>query len=115
MKDIFLFSTFLFIQSSLFLSLVGGRNRPVHGTHLGLDRSGLDWSKRVCVCVLDGGYPLQCRKGAGENHCCFLFQKACPEQVYIVAVPYALPRKWALLIRLRARQALVTYGLCKPM
>lgn len=106
MKDIFSFYLLSLVRFSL-----GGGNRPEHGTHLGL---GQVWTG-LNMCVLDGGVPLQCGLGAGETHYCFLFHKRGPEQVYIAAEPHALPRKWALLIRLRARQALVTYGLCKPM
>lgn len=52
MKDFSLFSTFLFAQFGLFLSI--GGNRPDHETHLGMARTGL-LLMYVCVYVGLGG------------------------------------------------------------
>lgn len=64
--------------------------------------------------MLDRGVLTTVGTGYWRESPLFSFSIVCREQVYIVAVPYALPRKWALLIHLRARQALVTYGLREP-
>lgn len=95
-------------------SLLGGNRAD--GTHLGLDKIGL---VRVCVLVkcgvCVGGVVTILVTGCWRESPVFSFSIACSEQVYIVAVPYARPRKWALLIHLRARQALVTYGPRMPV
>lgn len=98
----------LCLFSLVCFSLLGETDQSI-GTHLGLDRTG-----RV-VCVLDRGVPTIAGTGCWRESPLFSFSIACREQVYIVAVPYALPRKWALLIHLRTRQTLVTYGLCNPV
>ena len=64
----------------------------------------------MCGCIQkrDGVIKMERnRKERGVFSC----SVACPEQVCFVPMPYALPRKQALLILLRGRQAM-TYDLC---
>lgn len=82
----------------LCFALWGGEG-PERGAHLELHEPN-----GACN-VLDRG---TCRES-------WLFSFSCPQWVYVVAVPYSLPRKWVLLIGTGACQASVTYGLREPM